>query len=316
MLGAKDKGDKPTPMTIRGVPRDIMESLEASATRNDRTREAEARVALKAWVSPESTPLDHATQYRMAVATRLQYALDQVKANVMGFSELSPSVLAELAGETSASQVVAGFHGETDLPFSMVERLSDLLGVAPKWVKHGNGAPYPMPLMRLTRSVKEGVDELLGTEPLRMLHLLRADDESGALYVIREHKDSARCDMFHTPYHISEQIGAGGEGDLCSLFQVFEHLYKRYTRHFARINEEENIDCVIKSYLVRSSVMLNREIAGQVHPLALVKRASEAPWWEDIWDNDQSREYWPGMLDLRQRIKSAIASQQARSEPA
>lgn len=305
--------NKAAQMTIRGVSREVIEALEASALRNNRTREGEARAALQAWAQPEARKIEHATKYCLDVSQRLQHALDQVKRHVIRHSELTPSHLAEQIGEPSASQVIAGFHGERELPFAVLEKLAVALGVSSEWIKHGTSTPYASSLLRLEGSVDESVDMLLGSTPLDTLHLLRTSDATGGLYVIRKHKGSPLCDVFYTPYHVSESIGAGGEADLCMLFQVLEQLYKRYTRKLPS-SDEERIDCVIKSYLVEPKVLTSRETFEQVHPLALVKEAKEAPWWEDVWDNSQNHEHWPGMLDLRRRIQSAIASKKARSQ--
>lgn len=63
----------------------------------------------------------------------------------------------------------------------------------------------------------------------------------------------------------------------------------------------------MKSYLLAEDQfsLLGR---GEVHPLKVLRHATEALWWEDIWDSHMypKANYWQGWLQLCERMNRVV----------
>lgn len=276
-------------IAVRGLDTDIITGLEQAASRHDRTREGEARAAIRAWVQPELSAVEHTLREQ---GERLTYALRQVQ-QIPEAARMTPSRVAELIGEEKPSEVVSAFHGENELSFRQLEEIADLFGTSPQWMKHGTGSPFP------TQGMMEigCVDDLFQSERnVSRLHLIRTSDETGNLYVVREFNDSLNAELYSTRYHISEEVGSGGFGDLCRLFPIFKTLFRERSASFC-------------SYLVNPMYVHDDEYRGMIHPLVLKDMARRVPWVDDIWDNKsqtRNNEHWPGMIRLREQVLSSI----------
>ncbi|CAO1670430.1 hypothetical protein [Salinicola sp. NYA28a] len=289
-------------LSIRSAPDDLPTRLDSLAESHHRSREGEMLHALVEYVDRNES-VSHqesaALHYQKTLSQRLTGALDQVK-SLRGFSEWSAGMIAERNGENDPQAYIAGFAGEGSLSFHQLDAIAETIGVAPAWLKHGTGTPWPTTEVRLQGDLDAKLDQMLQgrhDRPLRALHLLRGDDATGALYLIKEFHDSPAVECFSTPHHVSEDIGAGGEGDLT---EVFEWLRKLYSRTSAP---------AIISYLMPSGL---REAwrNGTMHPLKAAERASRSTWWQDVWDPTSldRGECWEGQHDLTRRIFRATAS--------
>jgi hypothetical protein len=132
--------------------------------------------------------------------------------------------------------------------------------------------------------------------------LVREDSQAGSLALVKQY-GGWRCQTYTTPYHVSGEIGSGGEASLAHLSVVLEMLYKYY------VKAPPPVPLVIKSYLLQSD-RFEKLLGGQVHPLSVLRDGSERPWWEDFWDEGQIRkqEYWPGWQSICSRIRGVVAS--------
>jgi hypothetical protein len=103
--------------------------------------------------------------------------------------------------------------------------------------------------------------------------LVRENSEAGSLAFVKIDEQN-RCQIFNTSYHVSEAIGAGGEGDLIGIFLTLELLYKLHT--------SSSID--VYGYQL-DKAQFEQLSAGNTHPRSLCISAST--WWEDIWDGQK-----------------------------
>jgi hypothetical protein len=189
-----------------------------------------------------------------------------------------------------------------------LQAIAGLLGVDAEWLKHGDKTPYPPQYKRLSENPFTAVDWLLSwnpdnktsTDKVETLHLIRADNPSGGLYLVKESKNGNFL-TFRTPINVSEEIGAGGEASLAALFVTLELLYKRDT--------PVGDDFTVSGYLMRPDD-IEQLMSGNTNPGSLIKEGSVSLWWEDIWDTKMVHQncYWPGWNSLCERIQRVISA--------
>jgi len=234
--------------------------------------------------------------------------LTQVNSGQRG-TKLTPSHIAEAIKEERAEDVEDWFLGEKEPSFPQLSAIASFLGVDSDWLKHGDKTLYPPAYERLSENPFEAVDWLLSWDladnqsddgKLKTLHLIRADNPTGGLYMVKE-SDKGHFRTFYTPIHVSEEIGAGGEASLAALFVTLELLYKRYTAMGNGI--------MVLGYQLRPDDIAQLT-NGNTHPGSLLKEGSRSMWWEDIWDSEMApkHNYWPGWKSLYERIERVISA--------
>jgi hypothetical protein len=232
---------------------------------------------------------------------RLNRLLDQVNAD--RFEKIHPSHVAQSIGESRAEEVEEWFRGKKEPAFSQLSAIAELFGINIKWLQHGDGHIYPVEYLRLSENADEAVAWLTNwgevEDSLGTVHLIRAMDEVGGLYIVKE-SARGRFRMYYTPTHVSEVIGAGGESMLMHLFVTLELLYGRWTRGGAKFQ-------VTGHLMARDDVGLL--MSGDVNPGVLLKESGSSTWWEDVWHRKmfETNDYWPGCRALCERIERAIA---------
>jgi antitoxin FitA len=298
-------------IAIRNIPSSIFRALESFAELHDRSTEAEARQALKAWVEPALVQESRNTR-RKEVAERLNRMLTQVNSGRRG-SKLAASHIAEAIKEERAEDVEDWFLGNKEPSFSQLSAIANLLGVDADWLKHGDKALFPPEFMRLSENPFEAVEWLLAwpttsanpQEKLSVLHLIRADNPTGSLYIVKE-SDKGHFRTYYTTIHVSEEIGAGGEAALAALFVTLELLYKRYTSLGG---------LMVLGYLLPADDV-TQLTSGNTHPGSLLNDRSRSMWWEDIWDHKMAPKhtYWTGWKSLYERIERVISARNHLNE--
>lgn len=289
-------------LKIEKLGHDTLKVLDRVAAQNGVTREHQAISVLNAWASPAAVSAND--KERIEVAQRLNFSLSQLQ-GVKGGRNLTASLLAEFAGLSGPESTIAALHGEAEIDFGLLDKLACVLGVDPEWLKHGRGVPYPAPEIRLSYAAEESIDQLLSPkngEKVARIYFLRSNDKFGSLKIVRRFGSSFSCELLSTPYHISQEIGGGGEGDLSFLFRTFQCLYREYT---GSASNPAYKGVVIKSYLLSNKYFQGGE-AQHVHPLLLPEHGTECPWWEDIWDANSGAEHWEGYKEFKSRILNAM----------
>ncbi len=293
-------------IVIRDVPKQVLLELETLASLHDRSIEAEARQALRAWVEPPSATMNRNNR-RSGIATRLNHVLKQENAVRRG-AKLNPSHIAEAIGEGRGEDVEDWFLGEREPGFMQLCAIARLLGVDPAWLKHGDGTPYPCEWQRLSENPCQAVDWLLSWEDMASqvqaqvsaLHLVRAVNTAGGLYIVKA-SGQGQFRAYSTPVQVSAEIGTGGEAALAALFVTLELLYKR------------RVACAA-GLAVHGYMMHTEDIAlltqGNTHPALLLKESARSAWWQDIWDAQQvpRHSHWEGWKSLHERIERVIAT--------
>lgn len=286
-------------IAVRNLPNDVMQALADLAGQHDRSTEAEARYAIRAWVAPQLTQYSRTS--RMAVlGQRLNYLLNEISGLKSG-APVPPSRVAYSLGATHADAVERWFAGEDEPSFAELAQISSVFGCSCDWLTHGEGQPFRSEYVRIPEDAMRGADWLLqpfengGRAP--ELFLIRNTTDAGEFAFVKQYTEW-HATVYRTPYHVSEDIGAGGEASLAWLTLVFECLYKRYTKLGAS-------DVQVQSYLVEDKVF-SALLEGKRHPLNVLRspQAIKSCWWEDIWDENQfpKQNYWPGWSSVAERM--------------
>lgn len=234
------------------------------------------------------------------IPTRLNRLLEQINAD--RYEKVRPSHVAQMLGEDHAVEVEDWFLGKRTPTFNQLLAIAELFGVEAKWLQHGDGHIYPVESEQLPRNPVEAANRLVnwegGADKLEVLHLIRAMDDAGGLYIVKKSK-RGHFRIYHTPIHVSEMIGATGEADLMSLFVTLELLYKRHTTGGFRFR-------VVGHQLARDDVSVL--VKGNTNPELFLNKGGST-WWEDIWDRKMNgNDYWSGYHSLRDRIERGIAT--------
>lgn len=303
-------GDKAGKLLIRGIDSDVLKQLEFMAKESERSLEAEARFALRAWARPAFSALEKSIR-RKDISARLNEALDTINEITRG-NTLRPSHIAKKIGSSHAESVENWFLGQEEPSFAELEKVAQVLGINSDWLAHGDGSPFPVAHVRLSEDPAAAARWLLDFSPSaepaialplnpsnthEKLYFVRSDDATGNLAIIKcvgHH----HCTTFLTPTHVSNSIGAGGAAQLRALFLTLELLYKIFTRG----------DITIKS-VVMPKDEFSALVSGKVHPRSIGQQDSyERPWWEDIWDEQAARKhnYWDEWQSITARIQHEI----------
>ncbi|MDW5418743.1 hypothetical protein R6242_19425 [Iodobacter sp. CM08] len=164
------------------------------------------------------------------------------------------------------------------------------------WLLHGEQNMFKAEYARTPESPIKGLGLLIKAD---RLHLIREMSRGAFAFVLDN--SSGQCSTYQTPYHISEQTGSGGEASLAWLMLTFELLYLYYTQPGC------DNKMSIKSYLMDSDTYSSL-IDGKTHPKNALRKASEASWWEDIWDKEQFNhvDYWEGWKPLCEKLAQKL----------
>lgn len=289
-------------ITVRNLQPSICSALAALANQRDRSVEAEARRALSAWVEPYLQ--EQARSTRLArLSQSLRYLQEEIDL-LPGVPKATVSRVAQRLGSSHAVPVERWFIGEDEPSFADLANIARLLGCSENWLMHGEGEPFPSRFTRLPENALGGADLLLEPEDpgekLVSLCLVRSQSTTGEFAFVKRFTDW-RAQLYSTPYHISEEIGAGGEAGLAWLTLSLEAVYARWSGHGS--------PAMIAGYLVPEDVFA-KLLSGKHHPLRMLRDADRSTWWEDIWDEKQfgQMSYWPGWDSLVVRIRNVIAA--------
>lgn len=293
---------------VRNFPDDAYDALEQLASKNERSVEGEARFALLKWITPPEKEHSGEELYRQAISVRLNAVLHKTN-QYCNYPPLLPSNVGEELGIEDLGLVASWFSGHVLPGLVDLHRLSKLFACRADWLIHGQGDVYKWNSgVRMHGAGRTAVKHLLRPDSdgnkVTNIRLLREDDDTGALLIIREFENTRYVDAFWTNLHVSEAIGAGGESDLADFFVTLRALYKSFV----------NLDLNVKGYLMPRSAYKKIREEEQAYPLMLIRdyRVNESMWWEDIWDKRQRGKfnYWKGDDALISRIEYAIKHKQ------
>lgn len=141
----------------RNVEDEIVAAIELSAMKNDRSVEAEIRVALRERYQPGETtspaePLSLRERWQLQTGERLQLLFDRLIAdgyfpefrhsNRAGLPELAR--LARDLNEPSPGRLMECLEGQLEVTFERADRIAKNFCASADWLLSGSGAPFPV----------------------------------------------------------------------------------------------------------------------------------------------------------------------------
>lgn len=199
--------------------------------------------------------------------------------------------LAQIMKLHKISELENVFTGEIEPSFSFIEDFSKTFGVNKAWLTEGKEAPYSneMPSQ---------------SDPMDYLPVIE-ESEPEAIYFVRENSDTApafiilkvskwKYLVLDRTWHISDQVGAGGQRQLFSFYSLIKELRDKRKLHTScwgiTLNKEE----------------FNSLLCGQSFPGKYLDSGfTEDPWWDDLTDIDhkypiaENYEQWHGKSFIR-----------------
>lgn len=280
-------------ISVRNIPEEIYAALEALANVNLRSVEAQVRYCIQQCVQSEEDKKTGSELYRADISKRLIKLLNDANKINKKYSKLEPTHIAEEMNYENVGTVTDWFSGDVLPSLSELKELSKIFGCSSNWLIHGDLPVYPQRAgVDLHTYGRYAVRELSTPDEqgnkVKAIHLVREDDETGSLLIIREFEGTRNVDHFWPGIHISEANGSGGEAKLAAFFVTLRALYK------APGNMPWS-----KGYIMQKGLYEELCEEKQQHPLTILKtsRTKESVWWEDIWDKNQNsrhKEYWKG----------------------
>lgn len=283
-------------LMIRSLDDEIDSKLKTMASEAERSKEAEARLALRHWVEGRSM-----SKWQQEITGRIRRALDLAasprRVQLGTDYSISPARLAEGIGEAYIGPVQGWIEGTHEPSIAQIQAVARWCGVDEGWLVSGEGTPYRVEYERLSENPGEGAMALLAGKgddvtTLKALRFFRREGQRGDLMFLRHYRDGT-AKVFTTPYvvpgDLAAETGGGGRSALKSLLLTWQMLYAIYTASHRVPN------LMITSHVIPED--LDRQLRqGNDNPLALIERLRPLPWWEDIWDTTQisKSNYWPG----------------------
>ena len=199
---------------IRNFPEDAYLALDKLANENQRSIEGESRYALLKWIASPEQVYSGEERYRQYVSGRLNAVLNKTN-QYRNYRPLVPSNVAVELGIEDLGIVANWFSGDVLPSFTELQRLSKIFGCRADWLIHGEGDVYKWEAgVRMHGAGRSAVKHLLRPDSegnkVTDIRLLREDNSTGALLIIREFENTRYVDAFWTNLHISEAIGGTG----------------------------------------------------------------------------------------------------------
>lgn len=195
--------------------------LKERAARNGRTAEEEHRRIVEGVLVEPSPPERH----RQAVAKRLNLLLRRLNGGQNSQPEMTIARMAEYIGLNTASGLESYFFAEDEAPFDILDQISEAFGLHSDWLKFERHEPFNI-RSRSLRSLhlpsspdRENLSALVKKLEPRRVFFVRSLNEVGSATIILQVSDW-RYEGFYDDWHVSNHVGATGEGQLFELWAL------------------------------------------------------------------------------------------------
>lgn len=291
LLREPEPDGETTKVIIRDVPVEVVNALGILAEQEDRPKEAILRRALRQMAQPVLTGFARSTR-RQDLSLRLMTLLD------FSGEKMTPSMLAEMVGETHAEPMEQAFRGEVEPGFELLRRIADIMGVEREWLLHGVGPMMPVSEDMYPADAKTAAlylmdlsdVQILDDGAIRSLHFVRTAAPEGTLCIVRGN-EVGKYGIIQSGTMLRTDSSTANLKALKLLVETLKLL--------------RGYDISVQSHLMMpNDFAALRE--GRVYPRSLLER-SRTNWWEGLIAPDTVQaenvpEYWPGFRQLRQML--------------
>ncbi|RDE22886.1 hypothetical protein DV711_10020 [Motiliproteus coralliicola] len=219
------------------------------------------------------------------VAKRFRTTLELMNEG-RNYSQFTIPQLAQLMKLHKISELENVFTGRTEPSFSFIEDFCKTFGVCKEWLIEGKGSPYSS-------------DMPSKSDPMDYLSLIEEVNPE-SIYFVKENTDTApafillkvskwKYLILSRTWHISDVVGAGGQRQLYSFYNLIKELRDKKSLHTSCWG------------LTLSKDEFNSLLCGETFPGKYTDAGfSEDPWWDDLTDIDhkypiaENYEQWHG----------------------
>ena len=296
-------------LTIRSLTPTLVEAIDQAAETSSRSRDKQILHIIKNWAAQRFPPED----YRQALARRLAVALNNTQeahgdeTPLIHDEHLTESKTAEVAG-VSVDATMDAFQARATPSFDVLDRLAEVLGVMPEWLKHGIGQAYRESLANWSIMTPDDMIESWLTSKygdVGSVHIVRIDNPDRRVAIIKQLWNTFACDI------------TVPECDLTGSNAASIRLFEALGRLFRNPDYEDLRPMVTGHRIALSGWNQIRDPISPCHPIqALNRYGQQSRWIHDVWRSEQDElpEYWPGQKALSRQIIGAWAAESSKAQ--
>lgn len=179
------------------------------------------------------------------------------------------SKLAQLMKLHKVSELENVFIGKREPTFQFINDFCETFGVNKKWLIEGKEHPF-------SNDDQTKYDPLFYFEEIEKInpqgiYFIRANTETAQTFILLK-ISKWKFKIFHRTWHISDHVGAGGQGQLLSFYKLIKKLDKKgyYSKCGGFTLDNNDFD----------ALYFGDEFPGKYIDLG----RSEDPWWDDLTD--------------------------------
>lgn len=238
------------------------------------------------------------------VAARFKEVLELMNEG-RAYSKFTIQQLAQLMKLHRISELENIFTGKVEPTFDFIADFSEMLGVNKDWLIEGKNNPFSNELTSHNDPM-DYLSTILNFEPEGIYFIRENTDTSAAFILLKVSK--WKYIVIDRTWHISDEVGAGGQSQLVSFFLFIKELRdvrKLHTKCWGlTLNRNEF-----------SALLSGKAFPGKHIDVSF----SEDPWWDDLTDINhkypisENYEQWHGksFIKAQELIKWKLADRKA-----
>jgi hypothetical protein len=290
--------------TLRDLPEEIMAQIDLRAGNARLSRQ-------KYMVAHLTKTFGKANTITGQIATRLCGVFDEIADMSFGFAAPKPSIptIAEMLGHRDPSLLESILSGDTPLAFADAEPLCRLLGINKTWLLNGDSTPFSQGAMFRDGMLcaqalaNESLKPSMGTKYSTWYIVLVDGTDGEAAIWGQSEQDPFRIDLILSGVPLFAGVGAGGRSAIISF--VFLCAMIDPTMSF---NRGELLKPNFRSWgRLVSKETHSALINGTKHPGSILPSSyGHVPWYEDLWDFEQAKDYSIGYAEAKKIFQSEV----------
>lgn len=205
--------------------------------------------------------------YRTEFARRLDYIINSINQCRYPEDKINIEYLCEFLGFSSANELKCYYISDVEPTFPFIDGIAEGLEVNSKWLKNGSGKPFSsqLPPPRYHRAM-DYLQDIIDIKPKDIIFVLSNDPKPylGIVLKINELK----YDYFPEYYHFSNHVGAGGQSQILSIYNLINEL---------NINKLID-DCIVR---IISKEVFEKLFNGEIYTGTVCQGKRPPGYWFD-----------------------------------